>query len=91
MKKTLFTVGFLAIFPFGAHAVDVPLQTCKQIRNQIKAVTGLAPTVNSELLLQLSMRQECQFSSAEVYRAAYGDKPLPKPEPHYRQEHDDSD
>jgi hypothetical protein len=28
-------------------------------------------------LLQKLARPECRFSAAEVYRAAYGDKPMP--------------
>jgi hypothetical protein len=49
-------------------------------------------TPNIELLKQISMHQDCNFSSAEVYRAAYGDKPLPPPESpgyHNRQESDE--
>jgi hypothetical protein len=32
---------------------------------------------NTTLLRNISVHQECRFSSAEVYRAAYGDKPMP--------------
>ena len=50
--------------------------------------TGILPKTNTELLQQLSTRQECRFSAAEVYRAAYGDKPLPRQEPRSRRNHD---
>jgi hypothetical protein len=35
-----------------------------------------------DLLQQIGKHQECNFSSVEVYRAAYGDKPLPSQESH---------
>ena len=50
--------------------------------------TGILPKTNTELLQQLSTRQECRFSAAEVYRAAYGDKSLPRQEPRSRRNHD---
>ena len=78
MKKTLTLIALLGCFTSGAHAADDPPQACAQIRERIKSVTGVVSTPNMELLQQISMRQDCKFSSAEVYRAAYGDKPLPQ-------------
>lgn len=95
MKKSLALIGLLGLWVLGANAAetaDVPVQTCEQIREQIKTVTGLDPKGNTELLQSLSLRTECQFSSAEVYRAAYGDKPLPKPDVHqHPARHDDDE
>ena len=92
MQKSLFLVAFSCFCAVGVHAAQDQAPTCEQIREQIKAVTGLPPKVNTELLQTLSLRQECQFVAAEVYRAAYGDKPLPQQDP-YRQQnrHEDDD
>jgi hypothetical protein len=80
MKKTLFLIVMLGSFASVVRAADESPQTCLQIRERIKAVTGLAPIPGQDLLKQIGLNQECNFSSAEVYRAAYGDKPLPPQE-----------
>ena len=92
MLKIIFLVVCSYFFSIGVHAAQDQAPTCEQIREQIKAVTGLPPTVNTELLQTLSLRQECQFLAVEVYRAAYGDQPLPKQD-FYRREnrHGDDD
>ncbi len=77
MKATLSLIVLLSCFASGAQAADEPPLTCVQLREQIKAVTGLVVTPSFDLLRQIGMRQECNFTSAEAYRAAYGDKPLP--------------
>jgi hypothetical protein len=83
MKATLPLILLLSCFVSGAKAADEPPPlTCAQIREQIKAVTGLVATPSFDLLKQIGMRQECNFTSAEAYRAAYGDKPLPPQESH---------
>lgn len=92
MQKTLFLLAFSGLFAVGVHAAQDQAPTCEQIREQIKSVTGLPPQVNTELLQTLSLRQECQFLAAEVYRAAYGDKPLPQQDTYRGQNrHDDDD
>lgn len=53
-------------------------ETCVQIRAQINAQTGILPKPDTAMLEKLGNHQECRFSAAEVYRAAYGDKPMPK-------------
>lgn len=94
MQKQHLVLGFLVTLVVGAHAVEAPAQTCEQIREEIMAVKGLVAVTPTELLQKISLRSECQFTSAEVYRVAYGDMPLPPPEP-YRQhdkahkDHDD--
>lgn len=92
MQKHYLVLGLLALLAMGGHAADAPVPTCEQIRAEIMAVKGLAVIVNPELLQKISLRGDCQFTSAEVYRAAYGDKPLPPPES-YRShhQHDDHD
>lgn len=92
MKKTLILIALLGGFASVAQAADEPPQTCIQIRERIKAVTGLVATPSMDLLQQIGKYKECNFSSAEVYRAAYGDKPLPAQESHdhdYSQDRDD--
>jgi hypothetical protein len=82
MKATLPMIALVSCFESGAIAVDEPPPTCTQIREQIKAVTGLVVTPSFDLLRQIGVRRDCNFSSAEAYRAAYGDKPLPPQETH---------
>ena len=52
-------------------------ESCDQIRIQIKAQVGLLAKPDTGLLQKLGARQECRFTAPEVYRAAYGDKPMP--------------
>jgi hypothetical protein len=86
----LLTAACLILPSLPLHAADDPAESCDVIRARI----GVAPLADPELLRSLAARQDCAFTSAEVYRAAYGDRPLPPPEPrdsrHYRQ-HDDDD
>ena len=93
--KRFFLLAFCAV---GVHAAEAPAPNCDEIRLQIAAQTGLLPTVNTDLLRTIGLNQTCQFSAAEVYRAAYGDKPLPveaprerykKHEDHQEDDHDD--
>lgn len=65
-----------------------PEPACEQIRVQI----GTFPLADPELLRAMASRKDCAFSSAEFYRAAYGDRPLPPPEHrHPQRRHDDDD
>jgi hypothetical protein len=90
MKNKIPAFGLLCALTLGAQAADAQVQTCEQIREDIKAVTGLTPAVNPALLQKIGLRSDCQFSSAEVYRAAYGDKPIPKQEPYRSHENHDA-
>ncbi|MBS1157842.1 MAG: hypothetical protein H6R15_261 [Proteobacteria bacterium] len=67
--------------------------SCPQIREQISAQTGLVDKPNIDLLRKISGRGECNFTAAEVYRAAYGDTPLPPSAPQRRspREHGEED
>jgi hypothetical protein len=82
-------VALLAVLAVPALAADPQSETCEQIRARI----GQPPLADPDLLRSLSARTDCRFTAAEVYRAAYGDKPLPKDQPHYRHDHrhDDDD
>jgi len=53
-------------------------ETCVQIRARIKAQTGILPMPDTAMLEKLGAHPECRYSAAEVYRAAYGDKSMPK-------------
>lgn len=50
---------------------------CASIRAEIQAQNGILASPNVDLLRKVGTHRECRFSSAEVYRAAYGDKPMP--------------
>lgn len=94
MQKQRPVFGLLVMLAMGAHAADAPVQTCEQIREEIMAVQGLTVIASTELLQKISLRNDSQFTSAEVYRAAYGDKPLPPAEsyrPHNNEHHDHDD
>lgn len=79
----------LIMASLSSLAADAPAEACDAIRARI----GVAPLADPELLRTLAARQDCAFTAAEVYRAAYGDRPLPPPEERrqYRHRHDDDD
>jgi hypothetical protein len=77
MKKQFVRITLFSMIAFGAGATEANAQSCEQLREQIESQTGVLPSVNSTLLRDISVHQECRFSSAEVYRAAFGDKPIP--------------
>lgn len=91
MKNSIHLFGILSLCTIGAQAADLPAPTCDQIRGQIQAQTGLLPQANIELLRSIGLNQQCQFSAAEVYRGAYGDKPLPVQAPRTQQRSHDHD
>jgi hypothetical protein len=76
MRKYILVIGLLGLAVANANSASALAESCDQIRTQINAQTGILPKVNTELLRKLA-RPECRFSGAEVYRAAYGDKPMP--------------
>jgi hypothetical protein len=80
MKKLLSFIALLGCFANGVHAANELPEACIEIRAQIQTVTGLITKPNMELLKHISSHQGCNFSTAEVFRAAYGDRPLPQPE-----------
>jgi len=82
MKKTLLLISLMFGFAFATQAAEELPQTCTQIRERINKVTGLVVVPSIELLQQIGKHPECNFTSAEVYRAARGDKPPPPQESH---------
>jgi hypothetical protein len=85
-------IGLLGLLVTNARAETPPFESCEQIRELIKAQTGLLPKPDIALLQKLGARQECGFTAAEAYRAAYGDRPIPKKEGRDRRsEHQDDD
>jgi len=85
----------LALSMTTVHAAtpEVQAESCDQIREQIRAHTGIPAKPNTTLLGKVGENKKCRFTSAEAYRAAWGDKPLPKDDRRDRRskgrEHDD--
>lgn len=77
----------------AAPVSETPADACPELRARIQAQIGLLPKPDTVLLEQLGRHAVCRFSAAEVYRAAYGDQPLPKNErrERHRKHHDDDD
>ncbi len=92
MRKHISIIGILGLIALSANLAQAQAESCENIREQIKAQSGLLPKSDTNLLQKLSARSECRFTAAEVYRAAYGDKPLPKStQPVHGGRHDDDD
>jgi hypothetical protein len=91
MFKSLPVTGFLCFATLCANAAEMQAPSCEQLREQIQTQTGILPKPDTDLLQKLGARPECRFSAAEVYRAAYGDKPLPKKEARTYRKHDHDD
>ena len=92
MKTLFFLTGLLIFANLGANAAPATPDACEQMRTQIQTVTGLVTMPDKDLLSKLStLHPACQFSSAEVYRAAYGDTPLPARDKGHRQPRNESD
>lgn len=69
----------------AAIAADPQPESCDQVRAQINAQTGVLSQPNTLLLGKVGASKSCQFTSAEAYRAAWGDKPMPKDDRSIRQ------
>ncbi len=91
MNQSLPLAGFLCLAALCANAAEAQAQSCESLREQIQAQRGILPKPDTELLQKLGSRSECRFSAAEVYRAAYGDKPLPKKDNRSHRKHDHDD
>jgi hypothetical protein len=65
--------------------------SCDQIRIEISAQSEALVVANTDLLKKISGRTDCLFTAKEVYRAAYGTKPLPKEEARNERRHDGDD
>ena len=92
MKAPFFLTGLLMLANPGANAAPATPDACEQMRTQIQTVTGLVTMPDKDLLSKLStLHPACQFSSAEVYRAAYGDTPQPARSKSRRQQRHESE
>jgi hypothetical protein len=91
MFRSLPAFGFLCLASLCANAAEVQAPSCARLREQIQAQTGILPKPDTDLLQKLGSRPECRFSAEEVYRAAYGDKPLPRKDARTRRKHDHDD
>ena len=92
MKAILTVIALMGGFSSATQAAEELPQTCVQIRERIKAVTGLVAVPSIDLIQQIGKHPECDFTSAEIYRSARGDMPPPPQEAHDQhrsQEHDD--
>lgn len=78
MKSALALIFALSVMPTYAATSATQNESCQQIREQIAAHTGLPVKPNMVLLGKVGENTNCDFTSAEAYRAAWGDKPLPK-------------
>ena len=77
MRKCILMLGLLGLAFTNANAASIHVDSCEQIRSRIEAQVGVLPKADTDLLQKLGAQPECRFSAAEVYRAAYGDKPMP--------------
>jgi hypothetical protein len=73
-------VILVAMFVTTVHAAEPTSQneSCEQIRTQITAQTGVLAKPDIPLLTKLGANRECRFTLEEGFRAAWGDKPMPK-------------
>jgi hypothetical protein len=79
VKHALLLFAVLWMATANAAAQTPPdTSTCGEIRTKIQAQTGILPAPDIELLQKIGIHSRCRFTSSEVYRAAYGDKPMPK-------------
>lgn len=93
------SVGFILLLWMGLATAATPdasgAESCDQIRAEIKAHTGIPARPNTDLLRKVGANGSCRFSSAEAFRAAWADKPLPPQERHSERrrhrEHDGDD
>ncbi|MEZ5627769.1 hypothetical protein [Denitromonas sp.] len=75
--KALAMVGVGLAISASALAAAPSTVSCEQIRAQIQAQAGVRDKPDTALLDTLSEHPECRFTAAEVYRAAFGDRPMP--------------
>ena len=78
MKSTLITLLALSVMPTYATTTSTQGESCQLIREQIAAHTGIPVKPNTVLLGKVGENTKCHFTSAEAYRAAWGDKSVPK-------------
>ncbi|MBS4018362.1 MAG: hypothetical protein KGZ68_09015 [Dechloromonas sp.] len=86
--KTPLVLCLSLLLPLGSLANPVPDESCEQIRARITSQLGTLPKPDTELLKTVGARKDCRFTSAEVYRAGFGEQPkAPYEAPRYRARH----
>jgi hypothetical protein len=90
MKTLTRIIGFVALTSLSQVSWSQEM-SCEQIRSEISAQSEARTTANTDLLRKISGRTDCRFTGPEVYRAAFGTKPLPKEEPRKAHRHEDDD
>ncbi len=78
MKAISLLLLALSMATVHAATPDAQEESCDQIRAEIRAHVGTPAKPNTILLGKVGANKKCRFTSAEAYRAAWGDKPLPK-------------
>jgi hypothetical protein len=92
MRKYSSMIGLFSLLSLNVNPAAAQAESCEQIRTQIKAQTGVLPKPDTVMLGKVGEHPECRFTAAEAYRAAYGDKPMPKDERRERRsKHRDGD
>ena len=76
--KPLAIVGLSIALSGTALAATPATESCGQIRARIQAQVGVREKPDTALLDTLTEHPSCRFTAAEVFRAAYGDRPMPK-------------
>ena len=89
MRFLPFLLATLSVVPTALSAAEPEPETCAQVGAQI----GALPPGNADLLRKMASRKDCAFSSADFYKAAYGDRPMAREAPRHRcaNEEDDDD
>lgn len=90
MKRFIHAIGFSVLVSLSSLSWSQEM-TCDQIRDKIQAQSGVLVVANTDLLRKISGRTDCRFTGAEVYRAAYGTKPIPQDNSRMESRHDDDD
>ena len=90
MKRPVNALGFAVLASLSPISWSQEI-SCVQIRTEIKAQSAVLALANTELLRKISGRTECRFTAPEVYRAAYGTKPLPQEAPRAERRNNDDD
>ena len=78
MKSIPIILLVLSITTAHAATPAAQVESCEQIREQIRTHTGVPAKPNTILLSKVGANKKCRFTSAEAFRAAWGDKPLPR-------------
>ncbi len=94
MKRVItIAIAFSFGLAHGATEQEFAAGSCEQIRARIKEHKGIPAKPNTELLGRIGANSQCRFTSGEVYRAAWGDTPVPPPRTRERRhrKHDDDD